>query len=63
MSPAIRLEPLTPADGPYFYELGSDPQVARYMRFSPLTDPAQGDELAQSYTTRGATWLGALWTL
>ncbi len=53
MSPAIRLEPLTPADGPYFYELGSDPQVARYMRFSPLTDPAQGDELAQSYTTGG----------
>lgn len=53
MSPAIRLEPLTPADGPYFYELGSDPQVARYMRFSPLTDPAQGDELPQSYTTGG----------
>ena len=23
------------------------------MRFSPLTDPAQGDELAQSYTTGG----------
>ena len=40
MSPAIRLEPLTPADGSNFYALGSDTQVARYMTFSPLTDTA-----------------------
>ena len=35
MSPAIRLEPLTPADGSYFYALGSDPQVARYTALLP----------------------------
>ena len=53
MSPSISLTPLTADDGAYFYELASDPRVARYMRFSPLTDPAQGDELAAAYTTGG----------
>ena len=54
MTPAILLKPLSSADGAYFYELGSDPRVARFMRFSPLTDPAQGDALAADYTTGGS---------
>lgn len=53
MTPLVCLTPLSPADGSLFYTLGSDPEVARFMRFDPLTHPIQGEELALQYTAGG----------
>jgi RimJ/RimL family protein N-acetyltransferase len=42
----VRLRPIEARDGPGLFATYADPVTARYLSHPPLTDPAQGDELA-----------------
>lgn len=49
----LQLRPLRREDLPPVYSLTSDPEVARYLRFSAHTDPSQTLELIDALTAQG----------
>jgi RimJ/RimL family protein N-acetyltransferase len=50
----VRLRPLEARDGPSLYATYADPVTARYLSRPPLTDCAQGDEMAARAVTGNA---------
>lgn len=49
----LQLRPLRKEDLPPVYSLTSDPEVAKYMRFSTHTDPSQTLKLIDELTSQG----------